>query len=229
MSEHHKDDKEIARLHFITYDMPGKSHSQQTREVLAGGCNWVQLRMKEADPQVWKEQAIACLTQCIESQAKLIINDNVQLAYTIGADGVHLGKNDMTPVEAREILGENAIIGGTANSFEDIVWLVEQGVDYIGLGPYKFTSTKKNLSPVLGVEGYCDILRKCAQAGIEMPIVAIGGIVPEDLESVLSVGVKGIAISSYLADREDTASATLEMMTQIGRLTSRLFRKKIKK
>ena len=91
---------------------------------------------------------------CRKYNATLILNDHVHLVKEIGANGVHLGKSDMSPVKARELLGSNYIIGGTANNMEDIRQLHKSGVDYIGLGPFRFTRTKKNLAPILGIEGY---------------------------------------------------------------------------
>ena len=90
---------------------------------------------------------------CYKYGATLIIDDEVQICKDLNSDGVHLGKNDMDPEEARKILGNTKVIGGTANTFEDIVTLVNKGVDDIGLGPFRFTTTKDNLSPILGIEG----------------------------------------------------------------------------
>jgi thiamine-phosphate pyrophosphorylase len=135
---------------------------------------------------------------CRDHNVKLIINDNVELAKTIGSDGVHLGKSDMNPADARKILGENVIIGGTANTFEDIERLAKQNVNYIGLGPFRFTSTKKNLSPVLGLEGYENILKQCRANGIRIPVIAIGGITVADVNTLTSIGLYGIAVSSAI-------------------------------
>ena len=118
----------------------------------------------------------------MENATTFILNDRVELAALIGADGVHLGKNDMSPMEARSILGPQAIIGGTANTFDDILRLIDESVDYIGLGPFRFTSTKKNLSPVLGIEGYAHIFQLCKEHNINIPIVAIGGLDKSDFK-----------------------------------------------
>ncbi|TAJ11564.1 thiamine phosphate synthase [Marinilabiliaceae bacterium JC017] len=212
--------KQIAKLHFITTYNPGKSHLDQVREYCAGGGNWVQLRMKEATAGEVEVMARKCLSVCMDFQAKLIINDHVDVAAKVGADGVHLGKNDMSPAEARQIQGDHMIIGGTANTFEDIQRLVSQGVDYIGLGPYRFTTTKKNLSPVLGLEGYQAIIKQCSEAGISIPVVAIGGLGPDDLKGLFTAGVHGVAISSYLVNQEQMGIATIQLLEQIGRHSS---------
>ena len=94
---------------------------------------------------------------CKEHDAILILDDHVELAQKLEVDGVHLGKTDMPVAEARQLLGEAFIIGGTANTFEDVEMHYRAGADYVGIGPFRFTTTKKNLSPVLGIEGYTSI------------------------------------------------------------------------
>ncbi len=218
--------KNISRLHFIT--SPSEQHStmEQIKQIVLGGCNWVQLRMKEADSSEFEKTAIQALSFCMNNDAKLIINDNVTLAAKIGADGVHLGKDDMSPAEAGSILGDQIIIGGTANTFQDIQKLVDQGVDYIGLGPYRFTETKKKLSPVLGLEGYKTILKQCKENKIDIPVIAIGGLEPEDLKELFDAGVHGIAVSSYLTKQNQPGAQTLELLTNIGKYSSANWMKK---
>jgi thiamine-phosphate pyrophosphorylase len=144
----------------------------------------------------------------------LIINDNVTIAKEIGADGVHLGKNDMHPTEAREILGGEAIIGGTANTIEDVVQLSGSGVNYIGLGPYRFTTTKDKLSPILGLEGYMKIMREVQMMSIDIPIIAIGGIVPGDVAALMETGIYGVAVSSAINQSIDKHSVIKEFITK---------------
>ncbi len=210
----------IARLHFIT--SPSEKHGvmSQIEQVVMGGANWVQLRMKDEAEEEVEKTAIKALSFCMDNGARLIINDRVELVAKIGADGVHLGKEDMTPSEARQILGPQAIIGGTANTFNDVERLVAQGVDYIGLGPYRFTSTKKKLSPVLGIEGYQSIIEQCKSKGITIPIIAIGGLEPDDFKGLFDAGVHGIALSSYINQKEQPGAITLELLQTIGKLCS---------
>jgi thiamine-phosphate pyrophosphorylase len=121
---------------------------------------------------------------CSDYQAVCIINDHVQIAKDVDADGVHLGLKDMSVEKARYILGENKIIGGTANTFSDILQRMVERCDYIGLGPLRFTSTKEQLSPILGFEGYGEIINSLKEKSIEIPkIFAIGGVVLEDINS----------------------------------------------
>lgn len=175
---------------------------------LEGGCKWVQLRMKDAP----EEEVLACakkaLPLCRQHGAKFILDDHVELVETAGANGVHLGKNDMPVDEARKILGPDKIIGGTANTIDDIIRLHRQGADYIGCGPFRFTTTKKKLSPVLGLEGYRDIVLKMRENGIDLPIVAIGGITVDDIPAIMGTGVTGIALSGAILNAEDPKSMT---------------------
>lgn len=211
--------KSIARLQFITSPST-QSYLQQIQSVVMGGGNWVQLRMKEEKTENIEKVALEALSFCMDNGATFIMNDHVDIAAKIGADGVHLGKNDMAPDEARTILGPQAIIGGTANSFDDIERLATLGVDYIGLGPFRFTETKKNLSPVLGSQGYRAILNQCKEAGINLPVIAIGGLLPDDLPELFKTGVHGVAISSYIAKSEQPGATTLDLLQEIGRYSS---------
>ena len=157
----------------------------------------MQLRMKGADDALMEQTAIAAQQMCRAYGATFIIDDNVALAKRIGADGVHLGKDDMPIAEARRVLGEGAIIGGTVNSFDDVLRHLQGAApDYFGCGPYRYTSTKRNLAPILGAEGYRDIIGQMRKHDIHIPIVAIGGIRKEDVARLLGLGVSGVALSS---------------------------------
>ena len=194
--------KAIPKLQYISQEKEGLTHLQAIENACQAGCEWLQLRMKGASFQEFLDTAIAAKKICQQYQAKLTINDNPQVALESGADGLHLGKQDMPPSEARKMLGD-IIIGGTANTWEDILHLAKEGVDYIGLGPFRFTSTKKNLSPVLGIEGYDALLRKMTAANIDIPVLAIGGIELEDVGAILDTGVWGIAVSGLITNAED--------------------------
>jgi thiamine-phosphate pyrophosphorylase len=207
---------EISRFQYISQDgVWGFTHGQLAEEVCLGGADWIQLRTKKVGYQEWKEIALDALRVCKKYNAKLIINDNVRLAKEVKADGVHLGKSDTDPVEARKILGNNFIIGGTANTYIDIERLAEAKVDYIGLGPLRFTSTKENLSPVLCLDGYQKIMQACMDNYIHIPVIAIGGIKPEDIENLLRTGVHGIAVSSSVNDEENKEEKIKKFLREI--------------
>lgn len=189
-------------VQFITHYTDQYTYLDSVRIAIKGGCRWIQLRMKDTPTEDILPIAKETLTLCRQYEATFIIDDHVELAKQIKADGVHLGKLDMPITEARSILGKNFIIGGTANTLEDIRMHYEAGADYIGCGPYRFTTTKKNLSPVLGLEGYREIVRKMKMEGIDLPIVAIGGIEKEDIPSLMGTGITGIALSGSILRAE---------------------------
>lgn len=201
----------IARLHYITQEIVGKSHVELSEEACAAGIDWVQLRVKNQSFEDFLSIAKQVKEICNKYEAKLIINDHVLIAKEVKADGVHLGKTDMSPWKAREILGEKVIIGGTANTIDDIIALNLAEVNYIGLGPYRFTKTKENLSPVLGLEGYARLLSQCNEEQIKIPIIAIGGIVADDIEGIMRAGIHGIAVSSAINFSENK-KLTIELL-----------------
>lgn len=200
------------KLQFITHFTERYSYVDSARIALEGGCRWVQLRMKDAEEAVMAETAIAVQRMCREYGATFIIDDNVTLAKRIGADGVHLGKHDMPISVARDILGERHIIGGTVNTFEDVLHHLNGATpDYFGCGPFRETSTKRNLSPTLGLYGYKDIIRQMRSHGIDIPIVAIGGIRREDIPALMECGVSGIALSSSILTADDPVAEMREI------------------
>lgn len=192
-------------IQFITHSNNRYGYVDGARLALEGGCRWVQLRMKEATEAEFMAAAAEIGRLCKEHGATFVLDDHVEWVEKTGADGVHLGKNDMPIDEARKILGSDKIIGGTANTFEDVERLYRQGADYIGCGPFRFTTTKKNLSPVLGLEGYQHIVDQMKSHGINLPIVAIGGILESDIKSILATGVSGIAVSGGILNTENPA------------------------
>lgn len=196
------------RFQFITHRTETYSYYDSARMALEGGCRWIQLRMKEASNEEAEREAIRIQRLCKEASATFILDDRVELAWKIQADGVHLGKNDMPIAEARKILGKNFLIGGTANTFEDVKRHYESGADYIGCGPFRFTTTKKNLSPELGLEGYRSIVSRMRAVLIPLPIVAIGGITLEDIPAILETGVTGIALSGSILRAADPVTET---------------------
>ena len=190
-------------IQFITHSNNRYGYVDGARLALEGGCRWVQLRMKEATEAEFMAAAAEIGRLCKEHGATFVLDDHVEWVEKTGADGVHLGKNDMPIDEARKILGSDKIIGGTANTFEDVERLYRQGADYIGCGPFRFTTTKKNLSPILGLEGYQRIVKQMHDANINLPIVAIGGIKAEDIPAIMQTGVTGIAVSGAVLDAKN--------------------------
>lgn len=190
-------------IQYISNSNAKYSHLQGIRLALAGGCRWIQLRMKDCADDEIIPVAKQVKELCREYDAKFVIDDNVEIAKLLDLDGVHLGKNDMPVAEARILLGENKIIGGTANTFEDVERIYQDGADYIGCGPFRFTTTKKRLAPILGLEGYRSITSRMKSAGIDIPMVAIGGIKAGDIKDIMQTGVDGIALSGSVLNAEN--------------------------
>ena len=184
----------MVSLQFITHQTDRYTCFESALMALEGGCKWIQLRMKEAPCEEVEAVALQLKPLCKEKEAILILDDHVELARKLEVDGVHLGKKDMPIDEARQLLGETFII------------------DYLGIGPFRFTTTKKNLSPVLGLEGYTAILSQMKEANIELPVVAIGGITYEDIPAILETGVNGIALSGTILRAEDPAEETRRIL-----------------
>jgi thiamine-phosphate pyrophosphorylase len=192
-------------LEKIQYISQGDSPEQQLANIskaLDAGCKWIQLRYK--NKAIEEVRTLAKMVQkiCRAYDATFIINDHVQVASEINADGVHLGLDDISVMEAKAVL-KNKIIGGTANTLEDVLQRVNEKCDYIGLGPFRFTTTKEKLSPILGIEGYQEILKEVKNRNIDIPIYAIGGIEIEDFEKLEQAGVYGVAVSGLITHHKN--------------------------
>lgn len=191
------------KLQYISQGNSIKEQLYNIHQALDNGCDWIQLRYKNATSEDLFDIADSVKLLCDAYTATFIVNDNVHLAKQIDADGVHLGLHDMRINDARLILGESKIIGGTANTLEEVIQRVNEKCDYIGLGPLRFTTTKENLSPVLGLEGYQSILQNVKKQNITTPIYAIGGIQVKDIKKLIDCGVHGIAVSGLITSHEE--------------------------
>lgn len=213
---HRKIDREAFRLQFITNGHSIEEVTEGARKAVEGGCRWVQVRMKDATKGE-TEEAVRRLAPLRERYGiTLLVDDHVDMAARLDClDGVHVGKNDMPVAEARRQLGPGKILGATANTYDDLKAAVEAGADYVGLGPFRFTTTKKNLSPVLGTEGYRRILAQCREEGMETPVVAIGGITESDIPQVMQTGVAGIAVSGSILRAADPVAETARLISTI--------------
>lgn len=172
-------------------------HLENIRAACEAGCRWIQLRAKN---EAQLDLAIEAKKICDASGAKLSINDKPAVAAQINAYGVHVGKLDMPVTEARSIVGKQSLLGGTANTLDDVLAHIRDGVDYVGVGPFRFTTTKENLSPILGLEGY---QRLMSVIGTKIPVIAIGGILLEDMPALKETGIHGIAVSGLITNAVD--------------------------
>jgi thiamine-phosphate pyrophosphorylase len=180
----------------LTLDGIGVSHAEQAERLCAAGVRWVQLRIKRADPADWRREARAAVAACRRHGALLSVNDSVDVALEAGADGVHLGRLDGDWDGARARLGPRALLGGTVNDEAEARRAAASALDYVGIGPLRFTATKQNLSPVLGLGGIRALLPLLAGR----PAWVIGGVQPSDLPAAREAGAAGVAVSSGLRE-----------------------------
>src|SRR5215510_1378853 len=184
----------IPKLYAITdRQWSNCTHEEIVRMFLDGGANLIQLRDKEASGRELLDQAIACMKLTRNAGATLIINDRVDVALTAGADGVHLGQDDLSVDEARAILGEDKIIGVSTHSIAQFRAALETSANYIAVGPVYPTLTKENPDPVVGLE-----LVREAKKLTDRPLVAIGGINHERAPEVIAAGADCVAVISAL-------------------------------
>ena len=190
----------FARWQYISQGQHPWMHVLHIQLALEAGASWVQLRLKKQPTEVVVAVGKIVAFLCEQYGAIFILNDYLELVSEVKADGVHLGLSDSSVLQARKLLGNQAIIGGTANTAEDLRSRILEGVDYIGLGPYRFTSTKEKLSPILGLEGYSKLMQSVVvKENKTVPIYAIGGIAPLDIQPLLRVGLYGVAVSGFLS------------------------------
>ena len=207
-------------IQFITHANDRYDYLDGVRMALEGGCRWIQLRMKDASEEEILKTAESTRKLCRQYDAVFLLDDYVELVERSGADGVHLGKNDMPIDEARRLLGKDKIIGGTANIFEDVKRIYSAGADYIGCGPFRFTTTKKKLSPILGLDAYSRIIKQMNAYGINIPVIAIGGILLQDVSDIMQTGVSGIAISGAILNANNDDNPVTTMKRFINELKS---------
>jgi len=202
----------ISKLHYISQGDTPKEHLENIQNACQSGAELVQLRLKGLSDKKILKTAQQAREITAHFQTRLIINDHYKIAKEVKADGVHLGKTDTCPTIVRKHLYTWQIIGGTANTLDDCRALISKEVDYIGLGPFRFTTTKDNLSPVLGLLGYSLILEELKT---DTPIIAIGGITENDISDILKAGVSGIAMSGEIT-RDFNKIRTLNKLLQAG-------------
>ena len=171
-------------IQFISHYTEQYSYIDSIRMALDGGCRWIQLRMKGAAIDDVRSVALEAMRMCKERGATFVIDDHVELVKELGADGVHLVKAHY-----------------------------EAGADYIGCGPFRFTTTKENLSPVLGLEGYEQILRRMKDEGIDLPVVAIGGITINDIPQLMRIGMSGVALSGTVLRAADPVAEMRQIVS----------------
>ncbi|WP_343687700.1 thiamine phosphate synthase [Chryseobacterium gleum] len=203
----------MEKLQYISQGNTIQEQEQHIRKALDNGIQWVQVRWKNAPENELINLCEISKQLCSEYQSVCIINDHAHLAKEIDAHGVHVGLNDIAVEEARLILGENKIIGGTANTLSDVIQRINESCDYIGLGPLRFTATKEKLSPVLGYEGYQKIIDGLREQSIDIPkIFAIGSVAFEDILPLQEIGIYGVAVSGLITKQPEIINELKKVM-----------------
>lgn len=186
-----------------------KSLYEQVKEALENGVTCVQLREKELDESDFLKEAKQISTLCKEYKVPFIVNDNVDIAIACKADGIHIGQEDMELTNVRKLVGEDMIIGVSANTVEEAIKAQEGGADYIGIGAVFATSTKTDVD-VLSFE----TLKSICEA-VDIPTVAIGGIKKDNICKLKGSGIDGVAVVSAIFAAKDIATATKELLLEV--------------
>lgn len=186
---------ELPKIYPITdVSITKLSHLEQVKQLIHGGAKLIQLREKNNSPKEFYEAAKVVMDFVRNTDVKIIINDRVDIALAVKADGVHLGQDDLPPVYARNILGKNAIVGFSTHSVAQAVEAVKFPINYVAIGPIFDTTTKENPDATIGIEG----LKTVRQAIGNFPLVAIGGINVEKFSSIIENGADSAAIISAI-------------------------------
>ena len=201
----------FSKLQYISQGLTQKEQVNNIKSVLDAGVDWIQLRFKNADENTLTKTSEIIKKLSDHYTFTFIINDHPFIAKKVNADGVHLGLEDVEIATARNIIGDHKIIGGTANTIHHVLNRIAEGANYIGLGPYRFTTTKEKLSPVLGLGGYQGIMQVLHENKVKVPVYGIGGLLKEDLFELMNSGVYGIAVSGMLTNEKNKS----ELITQL--------------
>ncbi len=204
-----------SKLQYISQGVDYNHQLNNIYRALDAGCDWIQFRYKNHQEMSTGYVAEKVKTLCQKYDATFIINDFVNIAKEVEADGVHLGLDDISIAEARSILGPDKIIGGTANTLEHVLQRIYEKCDYVGLGPFRYTTTKEKLSPILGLDGYKKITETLNKQDKSIPIYAIGGIEINDVESLVEAGIYGVAVSGLITNAIDKSEIVLQLNNKL--------------
>ncbi len=219
------DAMKLPRIQYITHPNENYDELAWVHRLHENGVNWIQLRIKEEDfiqrfPQKhflasFHEIAdkMRAVTQALGML--LTINDEAEVARFSHADGLHIGQEDLLPAEAFRQLDAGKIIGGTANSILEMERFVQVDMTYFGVGPFRSTTTKSTLKPVLGLEGYRVIADFLKAQNKDIPVYAIGGVLASDVGSLLEAGVYGIAVSGAFFNEKHRPEAIRAFVDKI--------------
>ncbi len=206
-------------VQYLTADVEGFTHQQQAETACASGFRWIQFRSKimSKDEMLQTARDIRSITD--KYKAMFIVNDLSEIAFQVKADGVHLGKEDESLITCRQHYPD-LMIGYSCNTVADIAFAQHHGADYCGIGPYRYTSTRAKLNPILGYDGLKQIMNEVKANRLSIPVFAIGGVTAQDIPMLQSLGVSGVALSSYITNAllhsdEQRISELINLITNI--------------
>ena len=208
--------KFISRFHYLTQDLPNRSHAEQTQIACEAGANWIQYRClgkpdEEMIPEIHHVAAI-----CDDWGATLILTDHYHLLDKVDAQGVHIEDMQADFDAIRSIITDEKTLGASANTFADIQRIALSGsVDYVGCGPYAYTDTKPNNYPLLRVQGYRDIVKQMTGSQMDLPLLAVGGIKAKDVDDLMGTGIFGIAVSAAVNLADDPGEVFREIYKKL--------------
>lgn len=197
----------LPSLQFLTLDGLSLGHAEQARAACEGGVRWVQLRAKGLGFEAWADLAREVVAVCRAHGALCTVNDSPGVAHAAGADGVHLGKSDVSVASARALLGADALVGVTLNQLADLPRLDSGRVDYVGVGPFRSTLTKPGHAPVHTAESLRELV-----AAARLPAYVIGGVTSVDFPALRAAGARGAAVSAAIARAGDPRAAAAELV-----------------
>lgn len=203
----------IGRLHVITDTIlqTKYSHSELAQMAIDGGADTIQLRQKSGTSLDMFRNAEKIKTICSDAHVTMIVNDRLDIAMAVDADGVHLGQTDIPIRVARQLLGDSKLIGGSATDFDELRAVLDQGADYVGFGPVFDTHSKENPGTPKGIEFLREVVRKSS-----IPVIAIGGITVNHVKGLLSTGIHGIAVISAICCADDPIGATRKFSSSVN-------------
>lgn len=197
-------------LIFKTYPSERFSTAEEVQMALEGGCRWIELGMRGASDEEFRAAAMEIIPMCKEHEAYLMFDGRVDLAIEMGVHGVNLEEGDMNPLEARELMGPEAIIGVPAHTAAELMRWMGRDVDYINLGPFCDPASEIQL------DDYARMIEHAREAGLEMPVAATGYITLEDIPAVMAAGVSGVATGRAIAEAEDPVEATSDFLAVLA-------------
>jgi len=207
--------KFIEKLQFITHDLDSLSHIEQAQLACEAGAKWIQYRCLTKNDESLLSDINAIAEICDDWGATLIVTDHIHLNRKADIQGFHMEDMDADFIALRKTLGEDITIGGSANTLAGLIRIAAEGADYAGYGPFSTTTTKPNQLPLLGVKGYESLVSAMHAKKIDLPVLAVGGVTINDVDSLMATGIFGIAASSAINQSDEMRIAYQDFYDKI--------------